>query len=403
MPQGTLRFVLIAVFIDTMSFGIVIPVFPRLIASLAHVDIAEAARYGGALAFTYAIVQFCCAPIGGALGDRFGRRPVLLASLATFALDYLAMAFAPTLAWLFVTRAIAGASGATYSTAFAAVADVSAPEERAKRFGLVGASFGIGFVAGPLLGGLLGALGTRAPFYGAAAVALANLVFGCVALRETLPEASRRPFAWSRANPFGALLGLRETPSVRVWLGALFCWQMAFFVMPSVWAYYGVLKFGWNPAIVGATLAISGLLMALVQGRLIGVVVPRFGERNAALFGVAGATLSFVMFAFASTTWLMFVALVPWACAGFVSPALNALMSGAMPASQQGELQGIVASSMGLASILSPPVMTLLFSHFSTGGTEPYFPGAAFVAAAFFAIVTGAIVAFVQTRGAQPA
>ncbi len=401
--QKTLRFVLAVVLIDSMSFGIVIPVFPRLIASLAHVDIAEAARYGGALAFTYAIVQFCCAPIGGALGDRFGRRPVLLASLATFALDYFAMAFAPNLAWLFVTRAIAGASGATYSTAFAAVADVTAPEDRAKNFGLVGALFGLGFVIGPLVGGLLGVLGTRAPLYGAAAIAFANFVFGCFALRETLPESSRRAFAWSRANPLGALLGLRESPGVRVWLGAMFCWQMAFFVMPSVWAYYGTLKFGWSPAIVGATLAISGIFMALVQGRLIGLVVPRLGERGAALLGVGGAIVAFVLFAFASTTWLMFVALVPWAFGGFTNPALNALMSGALPPSRQGELQGIIASSMGLASIVSPPVMTQLFSYYSAQGAQPHFPGAAFLAAAFFALVAGAIAAFARTRGPLPA
>ena len=387
MDQAALRFVLAVVFVDSMSFGIVLPVFPRLIATLAHVDIADAAKYGGALAFTFALVQFVCAPIVGALGDRFGRRPVLLAALATFALDYVAMALVPNVSWLFVTRFIAGASGATYSTAAAAMADITAPEDRAKRFGAVGMAFGLGFIFGPLIGGLLGIVGTRAPFYGAAAIALGNLLFGLRSLRETLPIDRRRSFAWSRANPLGAVFALRRSPQVAGWLASLFAWQLAFFVMPSVWSYYGTLKFGWTPAVIGASLAVSGLLLALVQGRLIGIVVPKIGERRAALAGFASAVVAFVAIAFGSQTWAIFVALVPWAFAGFISPSLNALMSRALPPDEQGSLQGLVASSMSLASIVGPPLMTQLFAHYSATSARPYFPGAPFLASAALTVV----------------
>ena len=266
-------FVFIAVLIDSIGFGIVLPVLPQLIVELTGVRMGPAAAYGGWLSFAFAVVQFFCAPILGNLSDRFGRRPVLLSALFALGLDYLIMGVAPTIGWLFFGRIVAGITGASWTPAYAYIADVSSPEKRAQNFGLLGAAFGLGFIIGPLVGGLMGIIGPRAPFFAAAGLALLNSAFGFFALPETLPPESRRPFVWSRANPLGTLLQLRKFPLVLWIAAAMFLWQLAHQVLPSVWSFYTILKFNWSTAQVGYSLAAAGIIMVIGQGVLTRVLI----------------------------------------------------------------------------------------------------------------------------------
>ncbi|MGH8306296.1 MAG: MFS transporter, partial [Steroidobacteraceae bacterium] len=291
-------FIFIAVLIDSIGFGIILPVLPRLIMQLTGVTVERAAAYGGWLSFVYALMQFFCAPVLGNLSDRFGRRPVLLFALFALGVDYLIMGFAPLIAWLFAGRAIAGVAGASFTPAYAYVADISEPAKRAQHFGLMGAAFGIGFILGPAIGGLLGSFGPRAPFFTAAVIALANGTLGYFALPESLPQASRRRFEWGRANPLGTLRQMRKYPVITWLLGALFLWQLGHQVLPSTWAFYTISKFHWTSAGVGYSLAFVGLVMATAQGVLTRVLIPWVGgERRAAAAGLAAAVLAYVGYA----------------------------------------------------------------------------------------------------------
>jgi DHA1 family tetracycline resistance protein-like MFS transporter len=327
---------------------------PQLIVSLTGVTIAQATLSAGWLLVTYAALQFACGPIMGNLSDRYGRRPVLLASLAAFAFDYLLMGFAPTLAWLFLGRAIAGVAGAVYSPAMAYIADVSTPEKRAQGFGLMGAAFGVGFIIGPAIGGLLGELGPRAPFFAAAALAALNFLYGVFVLPESLPAERRRKFEWARANPLGTLMALRRYPAVAAIAGAVFLWQLAHQVYPSTWAFFAKLRFEWTEAAIGASLAFVGVLMAFTQGYLTGKIVPRIGEHRAAVTGVVSGALSMIALAFAVQSWMAYAAMTLGILQGLAYPAMNAIMSKQVPPDQQGELQGGVASMMSLTTILGP-------------------------------------------------
>jgi MFS transporter, DHA1 family, tetracycline resistance protein len=406
--RGAFVFIFVAVLVDSIGFGIILPVLPRLIMQLTGVSVDRAAVYGGWLSFVYALMQFFCAPVLGNLSDRFGRRPVLLFALLALGCDYLIMGFAPVIAWLFVGRMIAGVAGASFTPAYAYVADITEPARRAQNFGLMGAAFGIGFIVGPAIGGLLGGLGPRAPFFAAGAIALANTALGYFALPESLPPQSRRPFHWSRANPLGTLLHIRRYPVVTWLLGALFLWQLGHQVLPSTWAFYTISKFHWTSAEVGYSLAFVGLVMAVAQGLLTRVLIPWIGgERRAAAAGMAAGMLAYVGYAFATQGWMMYVVALTTFLFALTYPSMNALASQQIPANAQGELQGAVACLYSLSSILGPPLMTQVFGHFSARSAGVYFPGAAFLTAAVLtagcAILFARVMRFAPQRAAAAA
>jgi MFS transporter, DHA1 family, tetracycline resistance protein len=385
-------FVLITVLLDTIGFGLVLPVLPELIVELTGEGLSQAAIYGGWLAFVYAVLQFTFAPVLGNLSDRFGRRPVLLYAVASLGIDYIIMGLAPALGWLFVGRAIAGIAGASFTPAYAYIADVTSPEKRAQQFGLIGAAFGTGFIIGPAIGGLLGELGPRAPFFAAASLSLVNFTYGVFVLPESLPVASRRPFDWKRANPLGTLMQIRKHPVVLGLLTALFLWQIAHQVMPSTWAYYTMFRFGWSEAIVGASLAFVGVIMAASQATLPRLLIPRLGEAACATIGLTAGGLGFIGYGLAAHGWMMFALMFTWFLGAIVMPSTQALMSHRIPPSAQGELQGGVASLYSLSSIIGPPLMTQLFGYFSSDAAPVHLPGAAFLFAA--ALTAGSLMLF---------
>jgi DHA1 family tetracycline resistance protein-like MFS transporter len=391
VPTATSRnpliFVLLTVLIDTIGFGVIMPVIPQLIMQIAAVDLSGAARLGGFLLVVFAVLQFLFGPVIGNLSDRFGRRPVLLISLLAFGANYALMGLAPNLAWLFVGRALTGIAGAVFGPANAFVADVTPPEKRAQSFGLIGAAFGLGFVLGPVLGGFLGELGPRAPFFAAAGLAFSNFVYGLIVLPETLPPERRRPFLWSRANPLGTLLAFRGNKRLLALVFAAFVWQLAFHVYPATWAYFVIAKFKLTPAAIGGTLALSGLSMALVQGLLTGRIVTRLGEARAAPVGVLVGMIAFLSYAFMSESWMLYPTLLLGGLQGIAMPAINASMSKLLGPERQGELQGGIASMMGLSAIVGPLALTETMARYSAPSASVYFPGAAFLLAALLAFL----------------
>ncbi len=385
---GTLLFIFILVLVDSIGFGIILPVLPRLIMELTGVGIDRAARFGGGLAFVYALMQFFCAPVLGNLSDAHGRRPVLLFSVLALGVDYLIMGCAPRISWLFIGRLIAGVAGASFTPAYAYLADITPVERRAQSFGLMSAAFGIGFILGPAIGGLLGTLSPRAPFFTAGIIALANAALGFFALPESLPPGKRRPFHWTRANPLGTLRQMRHYPAVLLTLGALFLWQLAHQVLPATWAFYTIFKFHWSSAQVGYSLAFVGLVMAVSQGVLTRVLIPWLGGmRRAALAGMLAALLAYLGYALATEGWMMYVVGLTTFLFALTYPSMNALASEQIPANAQGELQGAIASLGSLSAIIGPPLMTQIFSRFSGPAAALYFPGAAFITAAGLTLV----------------
>ncbi len=389
--RRALVFIAITVLLDVIGFGLIMPVLPALLVELTGKSVNAAAIEGGWLAFAYAGMQFLCAPVLGNLSDRFGRRPVLLAAIAAFGLDYLVMGFAPAYSWLFVGRLVAGMAGASFTPAYAYVADVTPLEKRAQSFGVVSACFGVGFILGPALGGFLGTFGPRAPFFVAAGLSLLNFAYGWFALPESLPKEKRRAFQWRRANPLGALLQVRKRPEVAGILGALFLWMLAQQVMPSTWAYYTKFRFGWSEATIGASLALAGTIMALSQATLLRFAVPAFGERRIAIAGLVMGAVGNLGYASATDGWMMFAWLGTWFFGAVVMPSSNGLMSRLTPADAQGELQGAVAGLFSLSSVVGPPLMTQVFARFSSADAPVHFPGAAFGLAALLAASCAAI------------
>ncbi|MEX1152330.1 TCR/Tet family MFS transporter [Parvibaculum sp.] len=386
-------FLLIAVLIDMIGLGMIMPVMPSLLAEITGEGLGPAAAWGGWLMFTYALMQFLFAPVMGNLSDAYGRRRVLLLALGALAVDYAIMGFAPTLVWLFVGRFFAGIFGANFAVANAYIADISPPEKRAQNFGLIGAAFGIGFIIGPAVGGLLGEFGPRVPFFAAAALGLLNVIYGFFVLPETLAPENRRPFAVARANPLGAFRQMRKYPLVLGLLGAMVFFQLAHDVNPSTWSYYAMLKFGWSEAEVGASLAFVGLCMALMMGLGTRLIIPRIGETRAALLGLAMTSIGFMGFAFSSTAW-HFLLLMPLSSfMGLVMPSLRAIMSAEVPPNAQGELQGALSSLVGLTMIVAPVLATQTFRAFTDVEAPVYFPGAAFVMASVFTLMSMAVVA----------
>lgn len=387
--KNAIAFVAITVLLDVMGFGIIMPLLPRLLVELTGDSLSGAAIDGGWLLLVYAFTQFLCAPVLGNLSDRFGRRVVLLFSVGALGIDFLVMGFAPTFAWLFAGRLIAGMAGASFTPAYAYVADVTPPEKRAQNFGIVSAAFGIGFILGPAIGGLLGGLGPRAPFFVAAGISLCNWIYGFFFLPESLPQHKRRPFDWRRANPLGTLLQMRRHPVVLGLLGSLFLWLVAQQVMPSTWAYYTKFRFGWSEAMIGASLALAGVVMATSQATLLRFLVPRLGERLTVLTGMTLTMIGNVGYATATAGWMMFAWLGTWFFGSMVMPSANALMSHRIAPDAQGELQGAVASLFSLSAIVGPPLLTQLFGRFSAPDAPLHLPGAAFVAAALLIVSSG--------------
>jgi DHA1 family tetracycline resistance protein-like MFS transporter len=384
-------FVLTTVAIDSMGIGLILPVMPDLIREVGAGSLAEAAIWGGILSTVFAVMQFLFGPLLGSLSDRYGRRPVLLISLLVMALDYLVMAVAGTIWLLLAGRVVGGITAATQSTASAFIADLSKPEEKAANFGLVGAAFGIGFVIGPLLGGVLGEYGTRAPFYAAAGLATLNLVFGYFILPETVTDRIRRPFTWARANPLGAFAAVGRLPGVGRLLVMFFLYQVAFFVYPSVWAYFTQARFGWDPAMIGASLGLFGIAIAAVQGGLIRVILKRFGERVTVIYGLVFNFCAFLAIAVVTSGTLALFLVPVVALGAVVTPALQGMMSRAAPADAQGELQGVLSSTAAVGMIVSPFLMTQVFAAFTHPGAPVHFPGAPFLISMALMAVCGAV------------
>lgn len=383
--KHALAFVLILVLIDMIGIGLIIPVLPGLIGEIAGVDVPRASAIGGWLLVAYSAMQFLFGPFIGNLSDAYGRRPVLLLSVAGLGFDYLFTAFAPSILWLLIGRLIAGLCGASYSAANAFIADITEPAARAKAFGLVGAAFGVGFVIGPAIGGLLGEFGHRVPFFAAAAFSFLNLVYGWIVLPETLPREKRRPFELMRANPVGALAVLRLHPIVLAFALVLFLHFLAGNVYPAVWAYYTSYRYGWSAFEIGLSLALFGIVTALVQGGLVGPFMTRFGEYRAALISLAVEMAVAFLYAFAVRDWMIYALILLGALQGIAMPAINAMMSHRVSEDAQGELQGAISSLMGIAAIIGPLMATQLFGAFAGPNAVLELPGAPFLAAGILA------------------
>ena len=384
--KWAVAFVFVTVLLNSVGFGIILPVLPELIVDVTGDPLHEAARYGGWLAFAYASMQFIFSPLAGNLSDRFGRRPVLLVSLLVFGFDYLIMGLAPTLAWLFLGRLIAGTSATSFGIANACIADLFPPEKRAQNFGLIGAAFGVGFILGPVIGGFLGEFGPRTPFFATAGIAFANALFGWIAMPETLREEDRRPFQLARANPLGAFRQVAHFPVVAGILGAYFLYMLAHDSLPAIWAFYTMDRYGWGPREVGFSLGAVGVCMLIVQGVLIRKIIPLLGSKRTAYVGLVLTTVAFFGYAFSSAGWVMYIWIVVGSGSGLIMPAMNGIMSRQIPANAQGELQGVLGSVASGTFIISPVVMTQLFAYFSSPAAPVYFPGAAFALAGLLTV-----------------
>lgn len=391
---------LAAVLIDAIGFGIVLPVLPTLIVELTGESLPEATRIGGMLIIVFAVAHFFAGPILGNLGDRYGRRPVILAAMLIFAIDYALMAFAPTIAWLFAGRLIAGIAGAVYGPANAILADVTPPDKRGATFGLMGAAFGIGFIIGPAIGGLLGELGPRAPFMVAGALAAINATWIFFILPETLAPENRRKFEWKRANPLGTFGPLFAMKGALPLLAVAFIWQLAHQVYPATWAFYAELAHGWDSRAIGWSLAASGTAMALTQIFVTGRAIAALGEAKTLMIGLVVGTLAYAAYAFATEGWQVYVILMFGALQMLAYPSLNAMLSRRVDAANQGALQGGMASIASVAAILGPLSLTQTLAY----GAERGFSGAAFALAAVLTTIAAMVVlVFLLRRGAEPA
>ena len=379
-------FIVFTIFIDAIGFGIIMPVLPQLLMDVGRIGLSDAIEVGAWIGFAMALATFFAAPVLGNLSDAYGRRRVLLISLGGLVIDYLLLAVVNTLPLLFMARIVSGIFGGSFAAAQAAIADVTAPEERARNFGFISAAFGVGFIAGPVLGGLLGEMGARAPFYAAAALAALNFIYGLTLFPETLPPERRRAFDWRRANPLGALAAARAVPGMMAVAAILTIWQIASLVYPLTWSFYGIAQFGWSTRTIGLSLAAVGVIMALSQTFLTGRAVKRLGERNAASLGLVASVTAYVAYAFATETWMAFAILSLLAVGAFVQPSLMAMLSRRAAPETQGEVQGIAAMAMSIGSLVAPLLLTGTMAHFTSPSAPVQFPGAAFIVAATFGL-----------------
>ncbi|GGC50695.1 TCR/Tet family MFS transporter [Chelatococcus reniformis] len=379
--NAALGFIFVAVLIDVMSLGLIIPVLPKLVEGFTG-DTARAAEMLGLFGTAWALMQFVAAPVLGLLSDRYGRRPVLLLSIFGFGFDYVMMALAPSLAWLFVGRVISGITAASFSAAGAYIADVTKPEDRAKSFGLVGAAWGVGFVLGPAIGGLLGEWGPRVPFWAAAAFAFVNGLYGLFVLPESLPPERRSPFRWRRANPLGSLALLRSHPELLGLAAVTFLFQLAHHVLPSIFVLYTSYRYGWGTSELGLMLAATGVANIVVQALLVGPISRAVGDRGALLAGLACGALGFAIYGLAPTALVYWLGLPVFALVGLIQPAVMALMTRRVGAAEQGQLQGASASIIGLTGLIGPGLFTLAFAWSIRGDASQALPGLAVLLAA---------------------
>lgn len=389
--KAALGFIFVTLLIDVTGFGVIIPVMPRLVQQLTGGSMSLAATYGGWLIASYAITQFICSPIVGGLSDRYGRRPVLLASLFGFGLDYLVLYFAPNIGWLFFGRIMAGIMGASFTTAGAYIADISTPEKRAQNFGIMGAAFGLGFIIGPVIGGFLGEFGPRFPFLVAAGLATLNWLYGFFILPESLALENRRKFEWKRANPIGTLSSLLRYPLIGGLIASLALVYVAAHAVQSNWSYYTMEKFNWGPKDIGISLGVVGFVFALVQGVFIRKIIPALGQQKTVYVGLALYALGFLLYAFSTQGWMMYAFTVVYCFGGIAGPAMQGVMSSGVPPNEQGELQGGFTSLMSLSSVIGPPVMNNLFAYFAKADAPIYFPGAAMLLGAILSLISAVL------------
>ena len=386
----SLLFIFITIFIDITGLGIIIPVIPALITELINGSISEAAKYSGWLMFSYATLQFLFAPFLGGLSDQYGRRPVILLSLFGFGINYIVLALAPNIIWLFLGRIFQGIMGASLTTASAYIADISTPDKKAQNFGLIGAAFGLGFILGPVIGGYLGQFGSRVPFIAAAAFTLINLIYGYFILPESLDKKNRRKFDIKRANPIGTLMSLKRYPVISGLLICIVLFNIAQHATHSTWTFFTIEKFDWSEKLVGYSLGFIGLLAAIVQGGLIRVIIPKLGNIKSVYFGMIFYILGLSLFAFAEEGWMVFAFAIPLSLGGISGPALQGIMTNKIPDDEQGEFQGGMTSLVSLTAIIGPLLMTNLFSYFTSENSFYYFPGAPFMVGAiisFFGLI----------------
>lgn len=386
--KASLIFIFITVVLDAMGIGIIIPIIPDLITKLTGETLSDASIYGGLLMLSFAGMQFLFSPLMGILSDKFGRRPVLLLAITGMGIDYIFHALAPTIALLFVGRILAGITGASFTVANSYIADISTPDNKAKNFGMMGAAFGLGFIVGPALGGIVGAnFGVEMPFYVAAALSLANALYGFFILPESLPKEKRRDIVWRNANPIGAIIHLSKYKSVLGLVAALFFVHLAGQSLPATWTFFTQLKFDWNNAEVGYSLTVVGIMVAIVQGGLTGVMVKKFGNRNTIFLGFLFWTSGMLMYVFVNSGWQLYAVLIPYCLGGMAGPTLQGLISNQVPSNQQGELQGALTSLISLSSVIGPPAMTGVFFFFTNEKAPLFLPGAPYALAALLMLI----------------
>lgn len=379
--KASMIFIFITILVDVIGLGIIIPVIPQLLENLAGTNLSQASVWGGLLMFSYAIMQFISAPFIGELSDHFGRRKVLLVALFVLGIDYIFHAVAPTLGWLFIGRILAGLGGGSYSVANAYASDISTPENKAQNFGLIGAAFGLGFILGPVIGGVFSTYGIRVPFYIAAGLTFINLLYGYFVLPESLPKEKRRALEFRKANPIGALKFFRQDKTLAQFASTYFLIFLSNYAVQSTWSYYTMYRFDWNPTIVGYSLGVVGIMVAFVQGGLIRYTSKKFGNPKSVMIGYTFSFLGLILFAFTSQSWMMFAFIVPYCLGGLAGPSLLGMMSNITSETEQGKLQGGLSCIQSLTSIIGPLIMTNIFSFFTTQ-KEVYFPGASFLAGA---------------------
>ena len=401
MGSARVSFIFVTLLLDALGVGIIIPVLPDIIRRFnPNPDFVS--TYFGYFISVYALMQFVASPVLGSLSDRFGRRPVLLVSLVGAGLDYLVMAFSPTLLLLFVGRVLAGLSGASMTVANAYMADVSTDENRSANFGMIGAAFGIGFILGPSLGGILGHIGPQAPFVAAAAMNLLNFAFGYFVLPESLPRDKRRPISWQALNPLRSLAKYLAPGPICLFICANGMMMLAGQSHPSIWTLYTQHKFQWTAVEVGFSLSFVGLVIGLAQGGLTRIIIPKLGEWRSLMFGTAFYVVGFGLFAVATAGWMMYGIMVLFAFSGVAVPALQSMLSKRVDSANQGELQGTLISVASLSAVAGPILYTTLFSHYSCQGmactNAVYFPGAPYLAAALFSLLAVVVVSLVPRK-----
>ena len=392
--KAAIGFIFITLLIDVIGWGIIIPVMPGLIEQMEGVDIGTASSLNGWMLFAFSVTQFVFAPLVGNLSDKYGRRPILLVSLFGFGLDYVLMSWAPTIEWLFLGRVIAGVTGASFTTASAYIADISDKDNRAQNFGMIGAAFGLGFILGPIIGGVLGTLGPRVPFIAAAGLCFLNWLWGYFILPESLKKENRRPLDWKRANPVGSLLHLRKYPNIQQLLVAMILVYLASHAVQSNWSFYTIERFKWGEGMIGISLGIVGVLVGGVQAGLTRVVNPKLGDARSIYIGLILYTIGMFLFGIATETWMMLLFLVPYCLGGIAGPALQSTITSQVDVREQGELQGALTSLMSATSIIGPPLMTNLFLWGVKDPDKLYLPGAPFFLGAIL-MAGSAVIAYV--------